>query len=302
MSTDRGILAHGEFTSPLEDGATNGAARRRKDRFMHGVLIAAAVLAVIPLALILVEVIRRGTGAMSWEFLSSVQPFSQRRPGGGYLQGLVGTVYMVGIASILAVPLGIGAATYVVEYKESKLSPLIRFFTDVMTGVPSIFVGLFIYAVLVQGKLGFSTLAGGLALCLLMLPIVARSSEEIIRLVPEDLRNAAYGLGARRWQVVMKVVLPTASNGLITGSMLAVARAAGETAPLLLTALGAFKIVPQLIGKPQSALPLLIYGEARGPYEAAHARAWAGSLELILLVLVLTIIARTISARANARS
>jgi len=302
MSTVEDVLAHGEFASPLKDGAPNAAARKRRDRFMHGALIAAAVITVIPLALILFEVIRRGAGAMSWEFLSSVQPFSQRRPGGGYLQGLVGTVYMVGIASILAVPLGIGAATFVVEYKESKLSPLIRFFTDVMTGVPSIFVGLFIYAVLVQGKLGFSTLAGGLALCLLMLPIVARSSEEIIRLVPEDLRNAAYGLGARRWQVVMKVVLPTASNGLITGSMLAVARAAGETAPLLLTALGAFKIVPQLIGKPQSALPLLIYGEARGPYEAAHARAWAGSLELILLVLVLTIIAHTISARANARS
>jgi phosphate transport system permease protein len=288
-------------TSPLRDAAPNAATRKRRDRTISGTLIFAVVLAVIPLLLILYEVIRNGAGAMSWGFLSSVQPFSQRKPGGGYLQGLVGTVYMVGIASIVSVPLGIGAATYVVEYKHSKLSPFIRFFTDVMTGVPSIFVGLFIYAVLVQGKLGFSTLAGGLALCLLMLPIVARSCEEIIRLVPEDLRNAAYGLGARRWQVVMKVVLPTASSGLITGSMLAVARAAGETAPLLMTALGAFTIVPQLIGKAQSALPLLIYGEARGPYDAAHARAWAGSLELMAFVLILTIVARTISRRANAR-
>ncbi|MFZ0493897.1 MAG: phosphate ABC transporter permease PstA [Acidimicrobiia bacterium] len=285
----------------LRDTGRNASRRKRKDRLVNGVLIAAVVLAVIPLAMILFEVIRRGAGAMSGEFLSSVQPFSQRRPGGGYLQGLVGTVYMVAIASILAIPFGIGAATYVVEYKQSKLSPLIRFFTDVMTGVPSIFVGLFIYAILVQGKLGFSTLAGGLALTLLMLPIVARSAEEIIRLVPDDLRNAAYGLGARRWQVVMKVVLPAASNGLVTGSMLAVARAAGETAPLLLTALGAFTIVPELIGKPQSALPLLIYSEARGPYEAAHARAWAGSLELMLLILILTIIARTISRRAKAK-
>ncbi len=286
---------------PLRDIGRNATKRKRRDRLATGVLIAAVVLAVIPLALILFEVIRRGAGAMSWDFLSSVQPFSQRRPGGGYLQGLVGTIYMVAIASVLAVPLGIGAATFVVEYRQSKLSPLIRFFTDVMTGVPSIFVGLFIYAILVQGTIGFSTLAGGLALTLLMLPIVARSSEEIIRLVPDDLRNAAYGLGARRWQVVMKVVLPTASNGLVTGSMLAVARAAGETAPLLLTALGAFKIVPQLIGQPQSALPLLVYSEARGPYEAAHARAWAGSLELMLLILILTIIARTISRRAKAR-
>lgn len=205
----------------LRDTGRNASRRKRKDRLVNGVLIAAVVLAVIPLAMILFEVIRRGAGAMSGEFLSSVQPFSQRRPGGGYLQGLVGTVYMVAIASILAIPFGIGAATYVVEYKQSKLSPLIRFFTDVMTGVPSIFVGLFIYAILVQGKLGFSTLAGGLALTLLMLPIVARSAEEIIRLVPDDLRNAAYGLGARRWQVVMKVVLPAASNGLVTGSMLA---------------------------------------------------------------------------------
>jgi phosphate transport system permease protein len=287
--------------NPLRDSGPNAARRRRKDRLVLGLLVTAVVIAVIPLVLILFEVIRRGAGAMSWDFLTSVQPFSQRRAGGGYLQGLVGTVYMVGIASILAVPLGIGAATFVVEYKHSKLSPLIRFFTDVMTGVPSIFVGLFIYAMLVQGTIGFSTLAGALALSLLMLPIVARSAEEIIRLVPDDLRNAAYGLGARRWQVVMKVVLPAASNGLVTGAMLAVARAAGETAPLLLTALGAFKIVPQLIGQPQSALPLLIYDEARGPYAAAHARAWAGALELMILVLIFTLIARTISRRARAR-
>lgn len=286
-------------TRPLHDTGPVALKRRRRDRLATALLLGAVVLTVMPLALILFEVIRRGIGAMSWEFLTSVQPFSQRRPGGGYLHGLVGTLYMVGIASILSVPLGIGAATFVVEYKQSRLSPLIRFFTDVMTGVPSIFVGLFIYAVLVQGAIGFSTLAGALALSLLMMPIVTRSAEEIIRLVPDDLRNAAYGLGARRWQVVTKVVWPTASNGLVTGAMLAVARAAGETAPLLLTALGAFKIVTRLVGEPQSALPLLIYSEARGPYEAAHARAWAGALELILLVLILTVVARTLSSRTN---
>src|SRR5690606_34405797 len=183
---------------------------------------------------------------------------------------------------------------YVVEYSQSRLVPFIQFFTDVMTGVPSIFVGLFIYTVLVQNGTGFSTLAGGLALSLLMLPIITRASEEVFRLVPDDLRNAAYGLGARRWQVILKVVLPTASSGLITATMLAVARAAGETAPLLLTALGAFRIVPELVGKPQSALPLIIFNEARGPFEAAHARAWAGALELMLLVLILTLLARRI--------
>jgi phosphate transport system permease protein len=169
-----------------------------------------------------------------------------------------------------------------------------------MTGVPSIFVGLFVYSALVQNGAGFSTLAGGLSLSLLMIPIVARASEEVIRLVPEDLRNAAYGLGARRWQVVMQVVLPASANGLVTAAMLAVARAVGETAPLLLTAFGAFTIVPELLGKPQAALPLIIYNEARGPFEPAHVRAWAGALELMLLVLVLTLIARTLSRRSQA--
>jgi phosphate transport system permease protein len=282
----------------LDTPVPNAGRRRRTDRIMTIMLIGAVALTIIPIVLILFEVIRQGLGAMSWEFLSSVQPFSQRREGGGYLNGVFGTFYMVIIASIVAVPFGIAAATYVVEYKDSRLAPFIQFFTDVMTGVPSIFVGLYIYALLVQGNIGFSigfsTLAGGLALSLLMLPIIARSSEEVLRLVPDDLRNAAYGLGARRWQVVTQVVLPTARSGLITGSILAVARAAGETAPLLLTALGAFTIVPQLVGAPQSALPLLIYGEARSAYEAAHARAWAGALELMLIVLITTIIARRI--------
>jgi phosphate transport system permease protein len=282
--------------------SNNAAIRRLKNQIMHGVLIGAVVLALIPLILILFEVIRRGASAMSWEFLTSVQTISLVREGGGYLNGLVGTLYMVSIAVIIAVPLGIASATYVVEYSSSKLVPFIQFFTDVMTGVPSIFVGLFIYTILVQNGGGFSTLAGGLALSLLMIPIVSRASEEVLRLVPDDLRNAAYGLGARRWQMVMKVVLPASSNGLITAAMLAVARAAGETAPLLLTALGAFTIVPQLLGQPQAALPLIIFNEARGPFEPAHARAWAGALELMLLVLILTLIARTISRRSQTGS
>ncbi|MCB9134282.1 MAG: phosphate ABC transporter permease PstA [Anaerolineales bacterium] len=264
---------------------------------MEGVLFLAILIALIPLILILFEVIRRGASAMNLEFLTSVQNISLIREGGGYLNGLVGTLYMVLIASVIAVPLGIATSTYVVEYSHSKLVPVIQFFTDVMTGVPSIFVGLFIYTILVQGGGGFSTLAGGVALSLLMIPIIARASEEVIRLVPNDLRNAAYGLGARRWQVVTQVVLPTASSGLITSAMLAVARAAGETAPLLLTAFGAFKIVTALVGSPQAALPLIIFNEARGPFEPAHARAWAGSLELMLLVLLLTIIARSIGRK-----
>lgn len=277
----------------------NATSRKRVDRIMTGVLLGAMLLALTPLALILFEVVRQGASAMSWEFLTSVQTISMTRAGGGYLNGLFGTTYMVAIAVLIALPLGIAAALYVVEYSDSKLVPFIQFFTDVMTGVPSIFVGLFIYTILVQPGGGFSTLAGGLALSLLMIPIVTRASEEVFRLVPDDLRNAAYGLGARHWQVAIKVVLPASSSGLITAGMLAVARAAGETAPLLLTALGAFTIVPELLGQPQSALPLIIYNEARGPFEPAHARAWAGALELMLLVLILTVIARTISRRSQ---
>jgi len=277
----------------------NLAARKRKNQVMEGILFTAILVALIPLGLILFEVIRRGASAMNIEFLTSVQNISLIREGGGYLNGLFGTLYMLLIASIIAIPLGIGSATYVVEYPDSKLVPFIQFFTDVMTGVPSIFVGLFIYTILVQGGGGFSTLAGGLALSLVMIPIIARASEEVIRLVPNDLRNAAFGLGARRWQVTMQIVLPTASSGLITASMLAVARAAGETAPLLLTALGAFKIVPELLGRAQAALPLIIFNEARGPFEPAHARAWAGALELMMVVLLLTVIARAISRRTQ---
>ncbi|MGA9531403.1 MAG: phosphate ABC transporter permease PstA, partial [Anaerolineales bacterium] len=258
-----------ESNRSLREQTANAASRRRKDLIVEGMLTLAVLLALIPLALILFEVIRRGAGAMSWEFLTSTQLISLSRAGGGYLNGLFGTLYMVAIAVLIAVPLGIASATFVVEFSDSPLVPFIQFFTDVMTGVPSIFVGLFVYAALVQNGSGFSTLAGGLALSLLMVPIVARASEEVIRLVPDDLRNAAYGLGARRWQVVLKVVLPAASSGLITATMLAVARAAGETAPLLLTALGAFTIVPELVGKAQSALPLIIYSEARGPFEPA---------------------------------
>jgi phosphate transport system permease protein len=278
----------------------NLAVRKRRNRVMEVVLFIAIVLALLPLVLILFEVVRRGAGAMNIKFLTSVQNISLIREGGGYLNGLFGTLYMLSIASIIAIPLGITTAAYVVEYSDSKLVPVIQFFVDVMTGVPSIFVGLFIYTILVQDGGGFSTLAGGLALSLLMIPIVARASEEVIRLVPDDLRNAAFGLGARRWQVIMQVVLPTASNGLITAAMLAVARAAGETAPLLLTALGAFKIVPELLGSAQAALPLIIFNEARGPFEPAHARAWAGALELMIMVLLLTVIARSIGRKTQA--
>lgn len=272
--------------------------RRRRDRMMHAALFVCAALAVAPLLLIVAETVRRGSAAMSWEFLTSTSNFSRRELGGGYAHGLVGTAYMTGIATLITVPLGVVASVFLVEYRRSTLATVVRFFTDVMTGVPSVFVGLFVYALLVrQMALGFGTLVGGVALATLMLPIMVRSGEEMLRLVPDDLRQASAALGARRWQTVWKAVLPAAGPGLVTGGMLAVARGAGETAPLLLTALGANSIVLALQGEPQAALPTLIFDDARVAFEAGQVNAWAGALELIALVLVLTVAARVISAR-----
>jgi phosphate transport system permease protein len=263
------------------------------------VLRLTVLLALIPLALILYEVIKLGAAAMNWEFLTHSTPFSVIEKGGGFYQGLIGTALMVGIATLLSVPLGILTALFLVEFPDSRLVKPVRFFTDVMTGVPSVFVGLFIYALLV-GTYHFGTLMGAFALAIIMLPIVVRSGEEVLKLVPHDLRVAAYGLGARRWQAAFKVVLPAGSSGLITGSMLAVARAAGETAPLLLTALGSLHVVYKIAGEPQSALPLLIWDGAKSAFVAGQQRAWAGSLELMLIVLVFTVAARIIGGRSNA--
>jgi phosphate transport system permease protein len=176
---------------------------------------------------------------------------------------------------------------------------LVRFFTDVMTGVPSVFVGLFIYAILVVGTadLRFGTFVGSVAIAIMMLPIVLRSSEEILKLVPDSLRNASYGLGARKWQTVSRVVLPAAGPGLATGSMLAVARGAGETAPLILTALGSLTLVTRFQGEAQTSLTLLIYRGATQPFEAGIQRAWGGALSLLALTLLMTVAARVIGSR-----
>jgi phosphate transport system permease protein len=271
--------------------------RKRRSRIVRGLLLSAMVFAVIPLFLIIVEVVRRGWPAMGWEFLTQVQP-SGRTEGGGYVHGIIGTFYMVGFATLISVPVGILAAVYLVEYGRGPLTGVIRFFTDVMTGVPSVFVGLFIYAILVR-QIGFGAFAGGLGLAVMMLPIIVRSSEEMLRLVPEDQRAASAGLGARRWQTITKVVLPSAAPGLTTGSMLAVARAAGETAVLLLTALGSLQIVTQFQGQPIASITLLVYRGARQPFEQGQQRAWAGALLLMVMVLVLTLGARFISSRSR---
>ncbi len=287
--------APGQPSSSLRTKTPRARRRARRDRIMTGLLFVCLLGTLLPLALILLVVVKSGASAMNWEFLTSVS-VSLRRPGGGWLHGLIGTLYMTLLATGLSVPLGVAAAVYLVEFRNERLTAPIRFFTDVMTGVPSIFVGLFIYAALVQ-EIGFGTLVGALSLGLLMLPIVVRSAEEILKLVPDELRHGAYALGARRWQTTMRVVLPTAGPGLVTGSMLAVARAVGETAPLILTAFGALEIVTALQGQPQAALTLLIFDGARSPYQAGQAKAWAGALELLIVVLLFAFLARLVTMR-----
>jgi phosphate transport system permease protein len=280
-------------------GARPVARRLWKDRSTTFLIAASVVLTMVPVIWILVQILLKGGAAMSWEFLSKSLPFSMTKEGGGFLNGLIGTAIMVGLASAVSIPLGILGAVYLVEYgKKNWLANLIRFFSDVMTGVPSIFVGVFIYTALVVNY-GYGAIMGAASLALIMMPIIVRSSEEMLKLVPSELKDASYALGAAKWQTITKVVLPTAAPGLTTGAMLAVARAAGETAPLIMTALGSLQLVTKLAGSPISSLTLLIYQGAGQPFDAAQARAWAGALELLVIVLVFTIVARIFSSRSR---
>jgi phosphate transport system permease protein len=282
----------------IYDKQGNAGRRALVDRITSLLLLAAMVIAIVPLLLILFVVVREGVGVIRVQFLSEPE-ITYRGAGQGYAQGFVGTAYIMLLAVAMAIPLGIAAAVYLVEYGRGRLATLVRFFTDVMTGVPSVFVGLFIFAILVVGPGGlrFGTFVGAVAIAVMMLPIVVRSSEEMLKLVPQSLRNASYGLGARKWQTVTKVVLPAAGPGIATGSMLAVARGAGETAPLLLTALGSLTVVTTFQGTAQSSLTLLIYRGATQPFDAGIERAWGGALSLLVLTLLFTVAARLIGSR-----
>ncbi|MBN1629891.1 MAG: phosphate ABC transporter permease PstA [Thermoleophilia bacterium] len=263
-------------------------------------LVALAVgITMIPVVMILYQITAKGIATMDWEFLTSSMPLSFRREGGGFLNGLVGTFIMVGLASVVSIPFGVFAAVYLVEYgKKNWLAKLIRFFSDVMTGVPSVFVGLFVYTALVI-EFGFGALMGAASLAIIMMPIIVRSTEEMLKLVPHELKDASYALGAAKWQTIIKVILPSAAPGITTGVMLAVARAAGETAPLILTALGSYQLTAKLWGEPMSSLTLAIFDGARNPFAAGQARAWAGALELLIIVLVFTIAARLVASRSR---
>ncbi|MEU4328326.1 phosphate ABC transporter permease PstA [Nonomuraea dietziae] len=272
--------------------------RRIKDRVVQGLVYLAFVLAVVPLISVLWLVIQNGLARFDLEFLThSMRGIGARDAGGGAYHAIIGTLEQVLLASVIAVPIGVLTAIYLVEYGTGgRLSRTISFFVDVMTGVPSIVAGLFIFAfwILFLG-IPFSGFAGALALSILMMPTVVRSSEEMLRLVPNDLREASYALGVPKWRTILKVVLPTALTGIITGVMLAIARVAGETAPLLLTVFFTDSINNDPFNGPQMGLPLYVFDQAARPNDTAIDRAWAGALTLILIVMLLNLVARLIA-------
>ncbi|MBI2706408.1 MAG: phosphate ABC transporter permease PstA [Actinobacteria bacterium] len=251
----------------------------------------------VPLGAVIFYVVQMGASQFSFDFLTTDLPVVTRSAAGGIGPVVYGTLLITGAATLMAVPLGVLGAIYLHEYGGNRrLAVVIRFLSDVMTGVPSIVMGLFIYTIWVL-VFGLSAFAGALGLACLMLPVIIRSTEEMLRLVPDDLRQASYALGNRRWRTILTVVLPAAFGGIMSGIILAVARAAGETAPLLFTIGVVTAPNPNLFSGSNTALSTQIFANAQSPYENAQNRAWGAAFTLILLVFVLTVIARVVAGR-----
>jgi phosphate transport system permease protein len=260
-----------------------GLRRRITDHVMTGAAVATVLVVLTPLVAIFAYLVYRGIGSIDWAFLTQT-PKPVGEAGGGMANAIVGSAFILGIASIIGVPFGIGAGIYLAEFGRNRLGGTIRFTADVLNGVPSIVIGIVAYAIVVLYQRHFSALAGGVALAIMMVPTISRTTEEMLLLVPQALREAAYGLGVPRWRTTLSVTLRTATSGVITGIMLAFARVAGETAPLLFTAFGNqfWNLRPD---QPTAALPLQIYIYALSPYDDWHRQAWAGSLVLIILIV-----------------
>lgn len=274
---------------------TSSNYRRRKivNRLVTILAYACTALAILPLTWIVLYVIYRGFGAWDAEFFTGLpQLFGD---GGGVRNGIVGTLVIVGLATLIGVPVGVMAGIYLAEYGNNRLGSIVRFMADTLTGVPSIVVGLFAFGVVVLNTGGFSAFAGAVALAIMMVPVITRTTEEIIRLVPNSIREASLGLGVSRWKTIMRVVVPTALSGIVTGVLLAVARVAGETAPLILTILGTnFPVSPDIFNGPYTTLSLQIYQLGGQPSPQVVEVAWGAALLLVLMVLGISIAARVI--------
>jgi phosphate transport system permease protein len=257
--------------------------------------MSAALLVMAPLVAILVYLVIRGAGALNWAFLTHA-PKPVGEVGGGMGNAIVGSALILGISSLIGIPLGIGAGIHLAEYGHGRLSTLVRFVADVLNGVPSIVMGIAVYALVVVRQKHFSALAGGVALGIMMIPTITRTTEEMLLMVPRSIREAALALGVAEWRSVIWVTLRTALPGVITGIMLAFARVAGETAPLLFTAFGN-QFWTLRLNQPIAALPLQIYAYAISPYEEWHRQAWAGALVLIAIIMGTVLVVRLVTAR-----
>lgn len=264
--------------------------RRAMSTFWLAMTGVAALLTVIPLLLIFFHLLRAGLGSMNLAFFTSV-PAPVGQPGGGVGNGVLGTALLVGLAGLMGLPVAIGAGIFLAEAEGGRLANAIRFVTDVMNGIPSIVIGIFVWAWVVVAMGGFTAFAGGVALALMLIPMVTRTTEEMVRLVPRELKEGALALGFTRWRTTLGVVLPAARSGILTGVLVALARIAGETAPLLFTAFGN-PFWSARLDQPIAALPVQIFQYAISPFEDQHRQAWAASLLLIALVLAMNLVAR----------
>ncbi len=267
---------------------------------MGGLAFAAAVLAVLPLILVFGYLVVKGAASLNLSFFIH-NPRPVGVAGGGMANAIVGTLILILIASAVGVPIGLGAGMYLAEQGAAPLATSVRFFADVLNGLPSIVIGIFAWQLLVRPIGHFSAFSGGVALGLMMIPTVARTTEEMIRTVPAALREAALALGYARWRTALRIVLPTALGGVLTGILIAVARVAGETAPLLFTAFGN-QFWSISLNQPIAAVPLQVFNYAISPYDEWHAQAWAGALVLIFLVLAISVLSRLATGRGFARS
>lgn len=264
--------------------------RRAANLGLRAAAVAATLAAVLPLVLILYYVAAQGLRALNLAFFTQL-PRPVGEPGGGMANAIVGTLILVGLASLVGLPIGVLGGIYLAEFGNNRFGAGVRFAADVLSGVPSIVMGIFIYAIIVMPMQHFSALAGGVALGVMMVPTVLRTTEELVRMVPMSQREGSLALGAPYWRTVFRVVLPAARGGVITGLLLAVARVAGETAPLLFTAFGN-QFWSVRLDQPIASMPVQIYTYAISPYDDWHAKAWGGALVLVALVLVLSVAAR----------
>lgn len=269
--------------------------RRWKNRVMAGMTFLCTLAVLTPLFLILAFLASTGLSALNWDFFTKL-PGAAGEPGGGMANAIVGTLVLITLAGVIGIPIGVLGGTFLSEYPTTRLSHAARFAADVMNGIPSIVMGLFAYVLIVLPMHHFSALSGGVALGIMLIPTVMRTTEEIVRLVPQSVREASLALGIPIWKTTLRVVIPTAAAGIVTGIMVGLARIAGETAPLLFTAFGN-RFWNRDILQPIAALPLQIFAYAISPFDDWHRQAWAGALVLVTIVLIVNITARYAAGR-----